>query len=50
MRKLEDAGYVTVGKGYDGRKPQTKVHLTQEGRAAWITWIDRMKSIMNAAE
>lgn len=50
LRKLEDAGYVEIEKGYDGRKPQTKVHLTNTGRKAWIMWIDRMRSIMNAAE
>ena len=50
LRKLEDAGYVTIEKGYEGRRPQTRVHLTDAGRVAWLGWIEQMKAIMNAAE
>ena len=50
LRKLEDAGYVEIEKGYEGRRPQTKVHLTDKGRKAWMAWIEQMKAIMNAAE
>lgn len=50
LRKLEEAGYIAIEKGYDGRKPQTKVHLTRPGRIAWIAWIDRMKAMMSAGE
>ncbi len=50
LRKLEDAGYVEIEKGYEGRRPQTKVHLTEAGRKAWMAWIEQMKAIMNAAE
>lgn len=35
LRKLEDAGYVTVDKGYKGRRPRTFVALTEEGRRAF---------------
>jgi DNA-binding MarR family transcriptional regulator len=35
LRKLEDAGYVRVDKGYKGRKPHTFVALTEEGRRAF---------------
>ena len=34
LGKLEDAGYVEVAKGYQGRKPETTVSLTQAGRTA----------------
>jgi DNA-binding MarR family transcriptional regulator len=50
LRKLEDAGYVAIEKGYEGRRPQTKVHLTDTGLKAWMAWIEQMKAIMNAAE
>lgn len=50
LRKLEDAGYIRIEKAFEGRRPQTTVHLTPEGRKAWIAWIDRMRAIMNAAE
>lgn len=50
LRKLEEAGYVEQEKRFVGRKPQTRVHLTPKGRAAWIAWIQRMEAIMKAAE
>jgi len=50
LRKLEEAGYVEQEKRFVGRKPQTRVHLTPRGRAAWIAWIQRMEAIMKAAE
>lgn len=38
LTKLEDAGYVEVVKGYRGRKPETTVSLTPDGRAALIEY------------
>jgi DNA-binding MarR family transcriptional regulator len=31
---LEEAGLVTVEKGYSGRRPRTWVRITRQGRAA----------------
>jgi DNA-binding MarR family transcriptional regulator len=38
LRKLEDRGYVTINKGYRGRKPNTVIALTDEGRGAFDTY------------
>ncbi|MCA9660690.1 MAG: transcriptional regulator [Myxococcales bacterium] len=38
LGKLEEAGYVTVTKGYRGRKPRTKLALTQAGRDALLAY------------
>jgi DNA-binding MarR family transcriptional regulator len=35
LAKLEEAGYVQVEKGYQGRRPRTWVRLTPQGRAAY---------------
>jgi DNA-binding MarR family transcriptional regulator len=35
MSRLEDAGYVRVEKGFDGRRPRTTYALTDRGRAAF---------------
>lgn len=40
MRKLEDAGYVAIEKTYKGRRPLTRIHLTEEGRAAFRAYLD----------
>ncbi|MEZ6000184.1 winged helix-turn-helix domain-containing protein [Hyphomonas sp.] len=50
LRKLEEAGYVELEKLFVGRRPQTRVHLTEAGRKAWLVWLDRMQSLMKAAE
>ena len=50
LRKLEDAGYVRQEKRFVGRRPQTRVFLTDDGRKAWLIWIDRMQGLMRAAE
>ncbi len=50
LKKLEEAGYVTQEKRFVGKKPQTRVFLTDNGRKAWILWIQRMEAIMRAAE
>ncbi|KCZ50591.1 winged helix-turn-helix domain-containing protein [Hyphomonas pacifica] len=50
LRKLEEAGYVDLEKLFVGRKPQTRVHLTDTGRKAWLAWLDRMQALMKAAE
>lgn len=50
LKKLEEAGYVLQEKRFVGKKPQTRVFLTDKGRQAWIVWIQRMEAIMRAAE
>ncbi|MEM9841044.1 MAG: transcriptional regulator [Pseudomonadota bacterium] len=50
LRKLEDAGYIRQEKRFVGRRPQTRVFLTDAGRQAWLVWIDRMQGLMRAAE
>jgi len=50
LRKLEDAGYVRQEKRFVGRRPQTRVFLTDPGRKAWLGWIERMQGLMRAAE
>lgn len=50
LRKLEDAGYVRQEKRFVGRRPQTRVFLTDNGRTAWLIWIDQMQGLMRAAE
>mgnify|MGYP001190877681 CR=1 FL=1 len=50
LRKLEDAGYVEIEKRFEGRKPQTRVHLTAAGRNAWLDYLARMRALLDAAE
>lgn len=46
LTKLETAGYVNQEKGYNGKRPQTLVHLTEDGRTAWIAYLDAMRALL----
>lgn len=43
LGKLEDAGYVSVEKGYDGKKPRSLISLTDQGRDAFREYRDNMQ-------
>ena|ERR1700733_1408976 len=40
IRKLEDAGYVSIEKSFLSRKPVTRVRLTTKGRKAFVSYLD----------
>ena len=46
LTKLETAGYIRQEKGYNGKRPQTLVHLTDDGRTAWIAYLDAMRDLL----
>ncbi len=46
LRKLEEAGYVAIGKAFVGKRPQTTVTLTADGRKAYIAYLDAMKKLI----
>lgn len=50
LRKLEDAGYVTIDKDFVDRRPRTTCSLTDKGREAWIGYLDRIKALLASAE
>ena len=47
-RKLEDAGYVTCTKGFEGRVPRTEYRLTSAGRRALARYLDHMEALIKA--
>jgi DNA-binding MarR family transcriptional regulator len=48
-RKLENAGYIKVSKGFEDRKPRTEYSLTPKGRRALETYVDRMETLLSEA-
>ncbi len=48
-RKLENAGYIKVQKGFEDRKPKTEYSLTAKGRKALETYLDQMESLLTEA-
>jgi DNA-binding MarR family transcriptional regulator len=46
LRKLEDAGYVTIAKSFRDRKPMTEVSLTRAGRSAFVKYLDSLSKLV----
>ncbi len=47
LRKLEEAGYVQIEKGFAGRKPQTRARLTAKGRKAFKDYLAAMSDLLD---
>jgi DNA-binding MarR family transcriptional regulator len=47
LRKLEEAGYVTVTKSFRARKPLTEVALTEPGRKAFAEYLHALRKLMS---
>jgi DNA-binding HxlR family transcriptional regulator len=45
-RKLEDAGYISCDKSFDGRVPKTEYRLTTAGRRAIEGYLNHMESLI----
>ena len=45
-RKLEDAGYLTCSKSFDGRLPKTEYQLTTAGRRALQNYLNHMETLI----
>lgn len=50
LRKLEEANYVRQEKSFVGKRPQTRIFLTDSGREAWLAWIEHMQGLIDAAD
>ena len=48
-RKLEDAGYVSCNKFFQGRTPRTEYSLTVVGKKALEKYLEQMESIIRRA-
>jgi DNA-binding MarR family transcriptional regulator len=46
LKKLEDAGYVSIDKSFLDRKPLTRARLTQAGRKALARYIAAMTGLV----
>jgi DNA-binding MarR family transcriptional regulator len=46
MTHLENAGYVTIIKGYQGKRPRTWFSITDIGRAAFASYLAALHDIV----
>ena len=47
-RKLEEAGYLSCQKSFEGRMPKTQYKLTAAGRKALERYLDHMEALIRA--
>lgn len=47
VRKLEDAGYITVRKEFNGAKPRTSFTLTDAGRASFTEYLASIRNLLS---
>lgn len=47
-RKLEEAGYISCTKSFEGRVPRTEYKLSAAGRKAFTKYLDHMEALIRA--
>ena len=48
LRVLEEKEYVTVQKGFYGRRPKTSYTITAEGREAFLSHLQHLENIIRS--
>jgi DNA-binding MarR family transcriptional regulator len=46
---LAEAGLIEVEKGYEGRRPQTRVKLTRDGRRRFVEYLGELERVVKDA-
>lgn len=48
LKKLEEAGYLTITKSFQDARPKTTLALTSQGRAALNTYLKTLSALLAA--
>lgn len=46
LSTLEQAGYVSIDKGFEGKKPKTRIWVTSKGREAFSKYVEELEQIL----
>jgi DNA-binding MarR family transcriptional regulator len=49
LQVLEEAGYLAIEKGYEGKRPQTRCRLTDEGRERFSDYLTVLEQVLRRA-
>lgn len=49
VQVLHDAGLVEVWKGYEGKRPQTLVRLSKQGRRDFLAYLEELERVIEDA-
>lgn len=47
ITKLQEAGYIKVEKGFQGKRPRTTCRVTPIGRAAFEEYVSTLRQYLN---
>ena len=47
LSTLEQAGYISIEKDFEGRKPRTRVAITRAGRRAFVQHVEYLRAIID---
>lgn len=50
LKKLEEAGYITISKSFRDNYPLTTCSITLKGREAFITYVDSLRDYLGTRE
>jgi DNA-binding MarR family transcriptional regulator len=50
LQVLEEAGFVALDKGYEGKRPLTVCRLTERGRKGFAAYIEVLSDVVRLAE
>jgi DNA-binding MarR family transcriptional regulator len=48
LKKLDEAGYLSITKSFDDSRPKTTLALTKGGRAAFEAYLKTISAMLNA--
>ncbi|MGM9813249.1 MAG: winged helix-turn-helix domain-containing protein [Muribaculaceae bacterium] len=46
LEKLAEAGYITIEKGFAGKKPRTTCRVTEKGKEAFAAYVDALRDYL----
>ncbi len=49
LQVLDEAGFVTLEKGYEGKRPHTRCRLTEEGRLRFADYLSVLEQVLRQA-
>ena len=49
LRVLEEEGLLKVEKGFEGRKPKTRCHMTVQGRQRFLAYLEVLERVVRDA-
>ncbi|WP_114954378.1 transcriptional regulator [Sphingosinicella terrae] len=49
LQVLEEAGFIRIDKGYEGRRPHTRCTLTEQGRARFADYLRVLEEVVRTA-